>query len=119
MRGLIPPSPGRNRVKKSMSKQTPKLRIHSKPDRNQSKVTVCNDEKNEDSNEEDMSVNSENNLIEEDLQDLQPSLSNDERNEDYSEDSNEEDISVNSENILIKENLQDFEELNSIGQSGY
>ena len=77
--------------------------------------SLSNDEKNEDSNEEEMSVNSENSLIEEDLQNLQPSLSNNEKNED-SEDSNDEKMSVvNSENILIEEDLQDFEELNSIG----
>ena len=46
---------------------------------------------------------------------LQPSLSNNEKNED-SEDSNDEKMSaVNSKNILIEEDLQDFEELNSIG----
>ena len=80
--------------------------------------SLSNDEKNEDSedsSEEDMSVNSENSLIKEDLQDFKSSLSNNEKNED-SEDSNDEKMSaVNSKNILIEEDLQDFEELNSIG----
>ena len=80
--------------------------------------SLSNDEKNEDSensNEEEMSVNSENSFIKEDLQDFKPSLSNNEKNED-SEDSNDEKMSaVNSKNILIEEDLQDFEELNSIG----
>ena len=49
---------------------------------------------------------------------LQKKLSNNEKNE-VSEDSNEEEMSMNSENILIEEDLQDFEELNSLGQSGY
>ena len=52
---------------------------------------------------------------------LQRNLSNEEKSKD-SDDSNEdseEEMSVDSENILIEEDLQDFEELNSIGQSGY
>ena len=49
---------------------------------------------------------------------LKNQLFNNEKNE-VSEDSNEEEMSMNSENILIEEDLQDFEELNSLGQSGY
>ena len=39
---------------------------------------------------------------------LQPSLSNDEKNED-TDDSNEKEVSMNSKNSLIKEDFQDFQ----------